>query len=166
MATRGRRPKPTVDKILNGNPGRRPLNAEEPEPAMLSAVPRAPRGLGPGGSKIWREAVPQLMDAGLLTVLDVYRFRRYCTWTEIFEAAAADVKTRGKYLLGESGLYPNPSINLMSQAEKALGSTEGEFGMTPASRSKVKAANTKQGDLFGDFLEGHHSDDEENPTLN
>ena len=30
MATRGRKPKPTALKILEGNPGKRPLNAFEP----------------------------------------------------------------------------------------------------------------------------------------
>lgn len=32
MATRGRKPKPTAMKILEGNPGERPLNEREPIP--------------------------------------------------------------------------------------------------------------------------------------
>ena len=32
MATRGRKPKPTALKILEGNPGKRPLNENEPIP--------------------------------------------------------------------------------------------------------------------------------------
>ena len=32
MATRGRKPKPTAMKILEGNPGKRPLNPFEPVP--------------------------------------------------------------------------------------------------------------------------------------
>lgn len=30
MATRGRKPKPTALKVLEGNPGKRPLNKNEP----------------------------------------------------------------------------------------------------------------------------------------
>ena len=32
MATRGRKPKPTNLKVLEGNPGQRPLNDNEPKP--------------------------------------------------------------------------------------------------------------------------------------
>ena len=32
MATRGRKPKPTAMKVLEGNPGKRPLNFAEPHP--------------------------------------------------------------------------------------------------------------------------------------
>ena len=32
MATRGRKPKPTALKLLEGNPGKRPLNEHEPIP--------------------------------------------------------------------------------------------------------------------------------------
>lgn len=32
MATRGRKPKPTAMKELEGNPGKHPLNTSEPKP--------------------------------------------------------------------------------------------------------------------------------------
>ena len=40
MATRGRKPKPTAIKELEGNPGKRPLNANEPKPERKA--PRCP----------------------------------------------------------------------------------------------------------------------------
>jgi len=42
---RGRRPKPTRLKMLTGNPGKRPLNGNEPRPA--AAVPDVLRSWGP-----------------------------------------------------------------------------------------------------------------------
>ena len=39
MATRGRKPKPTALKLLEGNPGNRPLNIAEPRP---TGVPNCP----------------------------------------------------------------------------------------------------------------------------
>ena len=36
MAQRGRKPKPTALKVLEGNPGGRPLNLNEPKSAPLS----------------------------------------------------------------------------------------------------------------------------------
>ena len=35
MATRGRKPKPTAMKELEGNPGKHPLNTSEPKPNKM-----------------------------------------------------------------------------------------------------------------------------------
>lgn len=43
MAERGRKPTPTAIKVLEGNPGKRPLNANEPKPKKKA--PRCPSWL-------------------------------------------------------------------------------------------------------------------------
>ena len=43
MAIRGRKPKPTALKVLEGNPGHRPLNKKEPMPK--GKLPRCPEWL-------------------------------------------------------------------------------------------------------------------------
>ena len=43
MAQRGRKPKPTAMKVLEGNPGGRPLNKNEPKPDKKA--PRCPAWL-------------------------------------------------------------------------------------------------------------------------
>lgn len=45
MATRGRKPKPTELKLLEGNPAKRPLNKNEPNPEKKA--PRCPTGTNP-----------------------------------------------------------------------------------------------------------------------
>ena len=47
MATRGRKPKPTALKVLEGNPGKRPLNENEPIPPKGSI--KCPSWLLPEG---------------------------------------------------------------------------------------------------------------------
>ena len=42
MATRGRKPKPTALKLLEGNPSRRALNKNEPQPP--TSIPECPDG--------------------------------------------------------------------------------------------------------------------------
>jgi len=39
---RGRKPKPSYLKLLNGNPGKRPLNEREPQPQPEREIPPAP----------------------------------------------------------------------------------------------------------------------------
>lgn len=41
MAQRGRKPKPTAVKVLEGNPGKRSLNTNEPKPVKKDDLNRA-----------------------------------------------------------------------------------------------------------------------------
>ena len=51
MATRGRKPTPTAIKELEGNPGKRPLNKNEPKPTKKA--PPCPKWLEPEAKKEW-----------------------------------------------------------------------------------------------------------------
>lgn len=56
MAQRGRKPKPTALKMLEGNPGGRPLNTKEPKPEKKA--PRCPSWLEDEAKKsgnVWRK---------------------------------------------------------------------------------------------------------------
>ena len=55
MAKTGRKPKPTALKRLEGNPGKRPLNALEPVPPTVPL--QCPRHLLPEAKKEWRVLV-------------------------------------------------------------------------------------------------------------
>ena len=52
MATRGRKPKPTAMKELEGNPGKHPMNTSEPKPNKKA--PACPKWLEPEAKKEWR----------------------------------------------------------------------------------------------------------------
>src|SRR3954470_9706696 len=73
---RGRRPKPTRLKVLTGNPGKRPLNTNEPEPEP--AVPECPPELGPVAKREWDRLVNELSSLRLLTNLDRGALASYC----------------------------------------------------------------------------------------
>ena len=59
MAKRGRKPKPTALKKLEGNPGKRPLNELEPMPQVTML--RCPNWLEPEAKKEWRRLAPVLI---------------------------------------------------------------------------------------------------------
>jgi hypothetical protein len=52
---RGRKPKPTYLKLLNGNPGKRPLNEQEPKPQPALRVGKPDSAL-----RAYESAVPLL----------------------------------------------------------------------------------------------------------
>ena len=76
MATRGRKPKPTALKVLEGNPGKRPLNDREPVPPK--ATLKCPAWLLPEAKKEWKRLAPALEAMGVLTMADLTAFEGYC----------------------------------------------------------------------------------------
>ena len=55
---RGRKPKPTVLKLLDGNPGKRTIN--DREPARRQGIPEMPAGLERRSAKAeWNRIVPE-----------------------------------------------------------------------------------------------------------
>ena len=68
MATRGRKPKPTAMKELEGNPGKHPLNTSEPKPTKKA--PACPKWLEPEAKKEWRRLAKQMEAIGILTEVD------------------------------------------------------------------------------------------------
>jgi hypothetical protein len=65
---RGRKPRPARLKALTGNPGKRPLNGNEPQ--AEPEIPECPAELGPLAHKEWDRLAAQLAPLRLLTQLD------------------------------------------------------------------------------------------------
>lgn len=110
---RGRRPKPTVLKVLEGNPGKRPLPKHEPKPQGMAEMPG---WLRPGAVKVWNEYAPRLEGLGLLTDLDAETFGQWCTLTAMFRRKPAEM--------------PAGKIARMD----AIGQ---RFGLDPSSRARM-----------------------------
>jgi P27 family predicted phage terminase small subunit len=147
---RGRKPKPTTLKLLEGNPGKRPLNHHEPQPA--SDKPTCPSHLSGEARKEWNRISKDLHQAGLLTRIDKTALAIYCQAWQRWVEAEENLKKVGPVVKSPSG-YPvlNPFWSVankaMSQMQKALV----EFGMTPSSRSRINLAESG-GDALEDFI--------------
>ena len=93
MATKGRKPKPTALKLLEGNPGKRPLNVDEPKPKKQA--PSCPSWLEPEAKKEWKRMAKTLESIGILTEIDKAAFSGYCQayarWREAEEIGRAHV---------------------------------------------------------------------------
>ena len=79
MAKPGPRPQPTAKKKLHGNPGRRPLPENEPEPRMEDGIPGAPDHLDALGKKEWDRMAAELYPIGVMTVVDRTALEAYCS---------------------------------------------------------------------------------------
>ena len=133
---RGRRPKPTRLKVLTGNPGKRPLNANEPRPE--SATPDCPVELGPVARREWERMVGELAPLRILTHLDRAALAAYCGAYALWAEATEAIHKYGVMVKSPSG-YPiqSPYVSIANRQAEIMMRIASEFGLTPASRSRI-----------------------------
>jgi P27 family predicted phage terminase small subunit len=145
-------------KVLTGNPGKRPLNVTEPNPA--AAVPECPPELGPVAHREWNRLVGELAVLKLLTNLDRAALAAYCgsyaLWAEAMEA----IQKFGTMVKSPSG-YPiqSPYVAIANRQAEIMMRIASEFGFTPASRSRISTPSRAEPTLF-DGLEDAKPRDE------
>src|SRR4030042_1883827 len=84
----GRKPKPTRLRLLEGNPGKRPIRSEEPDP--VPSIPSCPPHLSEDAKREWERVVPLLEKLGLLSEIDRGALALYCqAWGRWLEAEEA-----------------------------------------------------------------------------
>lgn len=164
----GRRPLPTAVKKLRGNPGKRPLNKNEP--AAPARDPVMPKGLSAAAAREWKAILPELRQLGVLSTIDGKALAAYCHAYARWMEAEREVKRLGIVVeepimhfdreTGESELdgyryKKNPAVTISETAMKIMKSFLVEFGMTPSSRSRVHIEKpAAEADPLEQFLKG------------
>jgi P27 family predicted phage terminase small subunit len=144
---RGRRPKPTRLKVLTGNPGKRPLNHEEPRPTP--EIPDCPSELGPAARREWDRLVGELGKLRLLTNLDRAALAAYCGAYALWSEATEAIQKFGTMVKSPSG-YPiqSPYVSIANRQAELMMRISAEFGFTPASRSRISTPRPEEPSLF------------------
>jgi len=149
----GRRPLPTRLNQVRGRPGKRPLNENEPQPEVV--LPEPPEHLSDEAKREWERAGALLLDLGVVSELDRGAFAGYCqAWGRWVEAEEA--LRRYGVVVKSPNDYPMQSP-FLAIANKALDQMRAfliEFGMTPSSRTRVRAERQKGADPLAEFLPG------------
>lgn len=134
----GRKPKPTAVKLLEGNPGKRALNHAEPKPRVV--MPRPPEHLSDDEKAKWKLTVKELFPLGLITTIDKDALAMYCVIYVRWLKAEKMVREKGEIIKTAAGnIIQNPYLSIANRALDQLNKLGAEFGMTPSSRSRVKA---------------------------
>lgn len=152
---RGRKPKPTALKLLQGNPGKRPIDANEPQPAVPAGdrAPYAPRFLCDEGKAEWRRIIGYLLEAGLYTEVDRTALAMYCQAFGRWIEAEKQVDERGPICTSDNGnLYQNPWVAIANKRWDQVRKVMAEFGMTPSSRTRVTVAMPEEKDELEQLL--------------
>lgn len=154
---RGRKPIPTAMKLLHGNPGRRPLPANEPAPAPVVEDIPPPDWLDDEAKAEWLRVAPMLARNGLLTEMDVDALTAYCSAWVRWKKANAEIRRFGMIVKSPNG-YPiqSPYLPIANKALLQMRSLMADFGMTPSARTRVQGGDARPtaDDPFAEFAHG------------
>lgn len=153
MGKRGPKPKPTTVRELEGNPGRLPINHDEP---ACIGVPVCPEYLSDDARAVW-ETIMTSVPPGMITVADAPLLTCYCEAVAQHKEASIRLREE-KDLLGgrmvtRSG-KPSPYLRIMEQSARTMAMLATRLGLSPADRTGIKLTNpqTKAGSKWAGLI--------------
>ncbi|WP_347312034.1 phage terminase small subunit P27 family [Defluviimonas sp. SAOS-178_SWC] len=133
---RGRKPKPTALKLIDGNPGKRAITGREPKPPRTQ--PTCPAHLSATAKTEWKRLACVLNEIGLLTQIDRTVLAAYCQaygrWVEAERKLAETpplLKTPAGYV------QVSPWITISNKQVELMTRLMAELGLSPSSRSRL-----------------------------
>ena len=147
---RGRKPKPTRLNVLTGNPGKRPLNLDEPRPEP--AIPECPPELAAAAQREWNRLVGELAALRIMTSFDRAALAAYCGAYALWAESTEAIQKYGAMVKSPTG-YPiqSPYVSIANRQAEIMMRIAAEFGFTPASRSRLSAPAAEQEPTLFDF---------------
>jgi P27 family predicted phage terminase small subunit len=155
VGDRGPAPTPTVIRKAEGNPGKRPFNEREPQPRAIR--PKMPKHLDERAKKTWKRLCPMLERLRVLTEADGIALANLCVdYSILLQAQEALAKAGLLTKTQKTGvIHQSPLLNIMAVTTDRVTRALREFGLTPASRSRVAAtAEPSMDDLEAKLCRG------------
>jgi P27 family predicted phage terminase small subunit len=139
---RGRRPKPTDLKELEGNPGKRPLNKREPRPK--GDLYAAPEWMSDSQREGWAYAITNA-PYGLLKQLDRSILAIWVVAEDLHREAAEKIVQYGLLTKSPKAGLPlqSPYLAILNKQAQIMLKAGAELGFSPASRTRVQVANDR-----------------------
>ncbi|MGS8281620.1 phage terminase small subunit P27 family [Pseudomonas sp. PARCl1] len=135
---RGRPPKPTALKVIQGNPGKRALNKNAPTPDALAKVPDPPGWFGPVASSIWRQVAPWLVQSKILTDTDLHNLEVFAMAYQRWREAQEDITKNGIVVMGAKQEIKNPACTVANESARQISTFGAALGLDPAARARLK----------------------------
>ena len=150
MGMRGPAPTPTALRVLEGNPSKRPLNRQEPQPR--ARAPRCPDHLDDGAKREWKRLLPILRRMRVLTEADGIALAGLCqAYSTLAQAQTKLNKTGLLYIREGQPIRATPLLRIIHECSDRINILCREFGLTPAARSRLQM-NSDQNPSGGDDI--------------
>jgi len=132
--------KPTKLKKFEGNPGKRPLNENEPEPVEADSHELdPPEWLLLEAKKEWVRIIPELVRLGLFTKFERTALIGYCqSWARYVEAEKFLNDNATTFETDKGYIAQVPQVSIAQKYLKLCHTFMTEFGLTPSARGNMK----------------------------
>jgi P27 family predicted phage terminase small subunit len=152
MGKRGPPPKPSEVKKLEGTYRKDRVARNEFKPTP--GTPDRPADLDPVACAEWDRVVPELIKAGLLTMVDGAVLEGYCA-TFAMARHFQKLAEQAPIVDTDYGLKPHPAVSEARRSWALVRQLAAEFGFTPSSRTRVGSLVGGDGkDEAAEFLFG------------
>jgi len=143
----GRNVTPTNLKVLHGNPGKRALPVDEPEPERIDSDTPPPEQIAnmSDAVKAWQDVLPRLCNMQVMTEADIPMLVLYCEAYADAVNASTQMGAEGAVQVASSGhaqvsAWYTVKKDAIAKQMKILSL----FGMSPSDRAKVKTVGQKK----------------------
>lgn len=156
MGARGPAPKATNMRILEGNPSRRPINSDEPQPEPGAVCPF---WATTGAREVWEEVAPILINCGILTQADQVMFAAWCDAVANYKAVSLEIEAVNYKHVCNSNLahardlavepaYCQKEIKSLIASQRNYAELMirfgTKFGLSPGDRTGLKVSKPKE----------------------
>jgi P27 family predicted phage terminase small subunit len=139
---RGRKPKPTHLRKLEGNREHRPLNEREPQPTGSLVKPDIVTG---EAAKEWDRLVSAMPD-GLYTSADAPVLAVYCIAWVIYRNSLAVISREGMFATGSMGQKTvHPALLIQAKQAEVILRAADRLGMSPVARTRLSMGEPGDG---------------------
>lgn len=139
MATRGRRPKPPHLSLVDGNPGKREIPADTPEPKATAKLPAPPAHLTKTAKRLWKDLGARCLELKTLAEIDLPLFRQMCVCFATSEDLGIQAEKTDK--AGDpklAALYRRQALAYAKEG-RLIGT---EFGLGASSRTRIRGTSS------------------------
>lgn len=147
-AARGRPAKPRALKLVEGNPGKRPIEAEVP---FTRGLPVKPDELSEDAAWLWDRVIEQMQSTGLLKPIDAASLEALCETFARYREAVRFRRERALLSSNSQGVVAAPWIGIEERASKEFRAWCSEYGLTPAAERNLAGRDGDPGDQDNPF---------------
>jgi P27 family predicted phage terminase small subunit len=129
--------KPTNLKLLEGNPGKRPIKKQ---PKLEIKKLKCPIWLNKEAKKEWKRVFTLLEKSGLISDIDMTIFAMYCQNYARWKQAEEELNSEKLKISGQRGPIINPLIKISQTYQTRLKISIEKLGLSPSDRANLDIA--------------------------
>lgn len=153
MSLRGRKPTPAADKIVLGNPGKRPITTAVPKARSGFLVAPPEIGQDAKAQEYWDHFIATTTPGHLMPV-DAPMLAELCLTLVMLHSARAKLRITGDVMKSKDGnLYPSPWLPVVNRQREAMIKLMSHLSLSVAERNRMGGHDVEDDDPTSHFFD-------------